>query len=90
VGMINAVGLVLHPGRDCTTAAKTITDWSRAREVAVLGLEDEIVRIGAPAAAVEQRDLARRSDVLVSASVVTVRCCARCALRAATTPRCSG
>jgi NAD+ kinase len=66
VGMINAVGLVLHPGRDCTTAAKTITDWSRAREVAVLGLEDEIVRIGAPAAAVEQRDLARRSDVLVS------------------------
>jgi NAD+ kinase len=66
VGMINAVGLVLHPGRDCTTAAKTITVWARAREVTVLGLEDEIVRIGAPAAAVEQRDLARRSDVLVS------------------------
>ncbi len=66
MGMINAVGLVLHPGRDCTAAAKTITEWAGAREVAVLGLEDEIVRIGASAAAVEQRDLAWRSDVLVS------------------------
>ncbi|NMH91053.1 NAD(+)/NADH kinase [Pseudonocardia bannensis] len=63
---MNAVGLVLHPGRDCRTAVRTITEWARAREVAVLGLEVEIERIGAPAAAVEQRHLARRSDVVVS------------------------
>jgi NAD+ kinase len=64
--MINAVGLVLHPGRDCTTAVLAITEWARVREVAVLGLEDEIGRIAASAAAVEQRHLAGRSDVVVS------------------------
>ncbi|NMH99680.1 NAD(+)/NADH kinase [Pseudonocardia sp. K10HN5] len=63
---MNTVGLVLHPGRDCATAVRTIAEWARAREVAVLGLEDEIGRIGAPAAAVEERHLARRSDVVVS------------------------
>ena len=45
MGLISAVGLVLHPARDCTAAMDTITTWAAARGVHVLGLDGEIDRI---------------------------------------------
>ena len=64
--MVNAVGLVLHPGRDCSPAMLEITDWAVRRNAEVLGLADEIRRITGRAVAVEERDLAQRADLLVS------------------------
>lgn len=29
MGMIGAVGVVLHPRRDCTSTIRMITDWTR-------------------------------------------------------------
>ncbi|MCW2633422.1 MAG: ATP-NAD/AcoX kinase [Pseudonocardia sp.] len=64
--MIRALGLVLHPGRDCKPAMQTITDWASAHDVAVLGLHGEIGRIGGSATAVEPGQLAERSGVVIS------------------------
>lgn len=66
MGMIRALGLVLHPGRDCAPVLLTIIDWAASREIAVLGLAAEIGRIGASASAVEEGELARRCDIVIS------------------------
>ncbi|HEY7144583.1 MAG TPA: NAD(+)/NADH kinase [Streptosporangiaceae bacterium] len=66
MGMIGAVGLVLHPARNCDTAMTTITGWARARGVEVLGLAGEVERICAEAAPVDPAYLAQRSDLIVS------------------------
>jgi NAD+ kinase len=69
VGLINAVGLVLHPERDCGTATETIMNWARARGAAVLCLTGEAGRIAGGAdvvEAVDARYLAERSDLVVS------------------------
>ena len=81
MGLIrSAVGLVLHPGRDCAGAMETITGWARARDVTVLGLEGEVGRITGDAATVGPGELAERADCS-SASAATARCCGRCGWR---------
>jgi NAD+ kinase len=66
MGMIGAVGLVLHPRRDCSVAMSTVTRWARDRGAAVLGLAEEVLRIDAEAIAVDAGELAARVDLLVS------------------------
>jgi NAD+ kinase len=44
----------------------TVTGWARDRGVSVLGLADEVRRINAEAAAVDELRLARESDLVVS------------------------
>jgi NAD+ kinase len=66
MGLISTVGLVLHPDRDSAPAIETITGWAAARKVTVLGLEGEAARITGEAAAVDARNLAQRSDLVVS------------------------
>jgi NAD+ kinase len=66
MGMIGAVGLVLHPARNCGSAADTITGWAATRGVEILGLSGEIERIGGNAAAVDAGYLAERADLIVS------------------------
>jgi NAD+ kinase len=66
VGMISAVGLVLHPARDCAVAMDTITSWAHARDVEVLGLAGEVGRINGYAAAVDPQYLVERADLILS------------------------
>ena len=66
MGMVAAVGLVLHPRRDCSQALTTITGWARARGAAVLGLAEEVERIDTDALGVEESLLAEQVDLLVS------------------------
>ena len=66
MGMMRSLGLVLHPGRDCSTAMQEITDWACRREIAVLGLAEEIGRISSDATPTDPDHLAGRSDIIVS------------------------
>jgi NAD+ kinase len=66
MGMVNTVGLVLHPQRDSKQAIDTIVEWARARGVTVLGLPDEVGRIDCNAVAVDSSTLVDRADLLVS------------------------
>ncbi len=66
MGMIGSVGLVLHPGRDCSAAMAMIVGWAQARRSRVLGLADEVARIDGAATAVGPADLADASDLVVS------------------------
>jgi NAD+ kinase len=64
--MVNTVGLVLHPGRDCNSAMFELLAWASKRKVTVLVLEGEASRVPGPAEAVAPADLAARSDLMVS------------------------
>jgi NAD+ kinase len=64
--MVNTVGLVLHPGRDCNSAMFELLAWASKRKVTVLALEDEASRVPGPAEAVSPADLAARSNLMVS------------------------
>jgi NAD+ kinase len=64
--MVNTVGLVLHPGRDCNSAMFELLAWASKRKVTVLVLEGEASRVPGPAEAVAPADLAARSDIMVS------------------------
>jgi NAD+ kinase len=64
--MMRVVGLVLHPGRDCTPAMGMITDWARDRGVTVLGLEDETKRITGDVTVCTPQAMAERAELLVS------------------------
>ena len=66
MGMVNTVGLVLHPGRDCNSAMFELLAWASKRKVTVLVLEGEASRVPGPAEAVAPADLAARSDLMVS------------------------
>jgi NAD+ kinase len=66
VGMVNTVGLVLPPGRDCNSAMFELLAWASKRKVTVLALEDEAIRVPGPVEAVTASDLAARSDLMVS------------------------
>ena len=67
MGLISsAVGLVLHPERDCSVALKTITGWADAHQVAVLALAGEVARITAVATTVRPHQMAEESDLVVS------------------------
>ena len=66
MGMINAVGVVLHPGRDCNSAMFELLAWASGRKVTVLAAEDEASRVPGRVEAVASTDLASRSDLMVS------------------------
>jgi NAD+ kinase len=66
MGMINVVGLVLHPRRDCGSAIEDIVSWAKSRDVTVLGLHDEINRIDCDAVAVDAEEMIDRAQLLVS------------------------
>jgi NAD+ kinase len=64
--MINTVGLVLHPGRDCNSAMFELLAWAGSRKVTVLAAQDEASRVPGRVEAVAPPDLASRSDLMVS------------------------
>jgi NAD+ kinase len=64
MGMVNTVGLVLHPQRDSKIAVDTIIGWAKNRTV--LGLPEEIGRIDCSAIATPPDVLVDRADLLVS------------------------
>ncbi|MFC9970720.1 NAD(+)/NADH kinase [Spirillospora sp. NPDC127200] len=66
MGMVDTVGLVLHPRRDSKIAVDTIVGWAADRGRTVLGLPDEIGRIDCSAVPVSAESLAERADLLVS------------------------
>jgi NAD+ kinase len=66
VGLVHAVGLVLHPRRDPAPAVETIAGWARQRDVTVLGLPEEVGRIACSAVAVPAQELVERATLLVS------------------------
>ncbi len=66
MGLVKTVGLVLHPGRDCTPAMQALLGWARDRSVTVLALDHERDRVPGPTQPADPADLARRADLLVS------------------------
>jgi NAD+ kinase len=66
MGMVNTVGLVLHPRRDSEVAIEAIIKWAAGRDGTVLGLPDEIGRIDCSAVAVPPEEMIERADLLVS------------------------
>ncbi|WP_225978790.1 NAD(+)/NADH kinase [Gandjariella thermophila] len=67
MGVIGAVGLVLHPGRRCAPVVDTITGWARERGVTVLGLDHEVVALECHGVAgTDAATLGARADVLIS------------------------
>jgi NAD+ kinase len=64
--LVNTVGLVLHPARDCNSALFTLLAWAGKRKVTVLALEEEAGRVPGPVESVTPPELARRSDLVVS------------------------
>ena len=66
MGMVNTVGLVLHPARDCNSALFELLAWASKRKVTVLTLEEEADRVPGPVEPVGPLDLAARSDLMVS------------------------
>jgi NAD+ kinase len=63
---MSVVGLVLHPGRDCTPAMDMITDWARDRDVTVLGLDGETKRITGDVTVCTPQTMTQRANLLVS------------------------
>jgi NAD+ kinase len=66
MGMVDTLGLVLHPQRDSTAAVEAIIGWAVARNGTVLGLPEEVGRIDCSAVPVDAGTLVQRSDLLVS------------------------
>jgi NAD+ kinase len=66
MGLVQTVGLVLHPRRDCGSAIDVIVDWARQRTVTVLGLHEEIDRIDCAAVGVDRSELVDQAGLLVS------------------------
>ena len=66
MGVLQKVGLVLHPARDSKQAIDTILEWARGKGVEVLGLKDEVRRIDCEAVPVDGADLATSCDLVIS------------------------
>jgi NAD+ kinase len=66
MGMVNTVGLVLHPRRDSEVAIEAIVTWAASRDGTVLGLPEEVGRIDCSAVAVPPEEMIERADLLVS------------------------
>jgi NAD+ kinase len=65
VAYIGAVGLVLHPKRNCALVVELVTSWAASRGVAVFGIAGELdgvvgIQLG------EQHRIAEQVDLLVS------------------------
>jgi NAD+ kinase len=63
---MHSVGLVLHPRRDSVEAVEAVLGWASQRDITVYGIVDEIVRLNCAATGVTDRELGRRSDLIVS------------------------
>jgi NAD+ kinase len=63
---MHAVGLVLHPQRDSADATDAVLAWATRRDIRVLGIESEVVRLNCAAEAVSAADIGGRCDLLVS------------------------
>lgn len=66
MGMISAIGLVLHPRRDCGGVIDTIAKWARERDIEALGLADEMHRTNGVLSATSTDEIGERADLLVS------------------------
>ncbi|WP_152626659.1 NAD(+)/NADH kinase [Streptacidiphilus carbonis] len=66
MGLISAVGLVLHPERTCASIVDTVVRWSRDRDAKVLGLAEEVARIGCEAVPVQAEEMNVSADLVVS------------------------
>jgi NAD+ kinase len=67
IGLIRAIGLVLHPRRNCVTVIETITEWAHARDTEVIGLGDEVTdRANGLVKPVTEEELAEQADLVVS------------------------
>ena len=64
--LLRNVGVVLHPRRDSAEAVAAILGWAHRREVGVLGLPDEVSRIGDGVVPVDPAEVATRADLVVS------------------------
>src|SRR6059058_4141311 len=63
---MHSAGLVLHPRRDSAAAVEAVLGWAGNRNIEVLGIADEIVRLNCAAVGVTPEELGRRSDLVVS------------------------
>jgi NAD+ kinase len=63
---IGAVGLVLHPRRDCAEVIGTMVTWARSRDIKLFGTAAEMKRAGDAVIAVAPEELAANVDLLVS------------------------
>src|SRR6059058_1671990 len=63
---MHSAGLVLHPRRDSAAAVEAVLGWAGNRNIEVLGIADEIVRLNCAAVGVTPEELGRRSDLIVS------------------------
>jgi NAD+ kinase len=66
MGMIGAIGLVLHPRRDCGGVIDTIATWARERNIEALGLAEEMHRANGVLVASDVEEIGERADLLVS------------------------
>ncbi len=65
--MIRAIGLVLHPRRNCANVIETITGWAQARDTEIIGLADEIAgRTNGQVKPVSEAELGEQADLVVS------------------------
>jgi NAD+ kinase len=66
MGMVDTVGLVLHPKRDSRAAIDAIIKWADDSGATVLGLSEEVGRVDRSVVPVEAGVLIERADLLVS------------------------
>jgi len=66
MGMINAIGLVLHPQRDRGDVVETIAKWARTRDIEAMGLAEEVSRTHGVLSATTIDEIGDRADLLVS------------------------
>jgi NAD+ kinase len=64
--MISAVGLVLHPARDCSSIMELICAWAAGHGASVYGLPGEGSRIDRKITEVPPEELSQRTDLIVS------------------------
>jgi NAD+ kinase len=65
MGLVNTIGLVLHPRRDCGGVIDTVARWARSRDIDAIGLAGELHHTEGVTAASET-ELGERSDLVVS------------------------
>ncbi|HTI27379.1 MAG TPA: NAD(+)/NADH kinase [Kutzneria sp.] len=63
---MHSAGLVLHPQRDSADAVEAVLGWAAKRDIEILGIEGEIVRLNCAAVPVTPDELGRRADLVVS------------------------
>lgn len=62
---VHTLGIVLHPHRDSAKAVDTILGWASERGITVVGLAEEVSRLGCAAVGVTAEEMADRVDLLV-------------------------